>query len=373
MREVAKKEGVFYIPVQEEFAAFRDTLPIGAALIPDGVHPAALGHYQIARSLWQHSGLTNPFTAGDRGLSLPGEEVAVTARLASRFVKTDANGIELILTADATVTVKATWTLGDLRKEESLTLNAGENRWTIPVPSQELPLTNGQARKLIFDLHAGEADSLFIVDLCRTAVLHFNDNKIKGTIDSDKDRPEGKRLVNWQAERVDDSLLLSFEVFDSEINPDGVWPFSRDGLNLILDYRPTERFADLGLDREVTQLFVDVREKPFFAVGLRAWTGLGMDFAATAGGEKTATGYKVQLLINQPFKLHTPSKLGNRDFIGLLIALDDSPAPRGPGGLTITANQKNDGAVNDYANNLPIIDLKNKLDGDAIINACIFP
>ena len=111
------------------------------------------------------------------------------------------------------------------------------------------------------------------------------------------------------------------------------------------------------------------REKPFFAVGLRAWTGHGMDFAAATAGERTATGYTVHLLIKDGFNLHTPVKLSNRDFVGLLVAVAQHATPDGKPGFSITANQSNDLPVNLYANNLPILDLKNKIPGDSIINA----
>lgn len=373
VREVAQAEGVEYVPVQEEFEAFHESLPLNVALAPDGVHPAALGQYQIARSLWEHAGFARPLGKGERSLARVPAGVPVTVKLASRFVKTDATGIELILNAAEPMVVTATWSLGSLRKTETLSLTTGENHWTIAIPNDALPARNGQAADLVFDLRNGAANSLFIVDLTRTQVLHFKDNVISGTVESETDREEGKVVANWQAERVDDNLLLTFEVFDKEINPDGLWPYSRDGLNLVFDYRPTERFADIGLDREVMQLFLDVREKPFFSVGVRAWTGLGMDFAATAAGEKTPTGYKVRLLINNRFNLHTPSKLAKRDFIGLLVSVIDKPAP-GESGGAIISNQKNDLPISAaYANNLPILDLKDQLPGDATITAHLYP
>lgn len=372
VQEVAKAEGAEYIPVQEESAALHESLPLNVMLAPDGVHPSALGQYQIARSLWERAGFSQALGKTERRLSTAPSAVPVTAKLASRFVKTDATGIELLLNASEPLTVTATWTFGTLRKTETLNLIAGENRWTIAIPNDALPTRNGQAASLIFDLRSDEANSLFIVDLARTQVLHFKDNVVSGTVTSEADREEGKLIANWQAERVDDYLLLTFEVFDNEINPDGVWPFSRDGLNLMIDYRPTARFADISVDREVTQLFLDVREKPFFSVGLRAWTGVGMDFAANAAGEKTPTGYKIQLFINQPFNLHTPAKLSAHDFIGLLIAVGDKPAP-GVAGGAIVANQKNDLPVGGYANNLPILDLKDQLPGEAIITAHLYP
>jgi hypothetical protein len=256
-----------------------------------------------------------------------------------------------------------------LRRAEALTLVAGKNTWTIPVPADQLPAGPGQAADLLVDLRADGADSLYIIDLCRTQVLHLKDNRVAGVVECEQERPEGKLVAKWQAERQGDALLLSFEVFDRELVAGGVWPFSRDGLNLMLDFRPTERFADIGMDRYVSQTFLNVREKPFFSAGLRAWTGLGMDFAATAAGKRTPTGYTVQMLISDNFELHTPVRLSNRDFVGLLVGVADHSTVGGKSRLRITTNQKNDTPVYLYADNLMILDLKSKLPGAQIINA----
>lgn len=371
MREVAQAEGAHYVPVQEEYVAFQEKLPAGIVLTADGVHPSSLGHYSIARSLWQYAGFDKPLGKAERVASPPTPSMAVSAALASRFVKTDAAGIELTLTAASAGTATATWSLGDLHKQEKLTLAAGPNTWTIAVPNDRLPARNGQSADLLVDVRDGNAGSLFIIDLCRTAVLHFKDDRVSGVVETDQDRPEGKRLATWEVQRLGESLLLNFEVFTKDIVPEGPWPFSRDGLNLMLDFRPTQRFADIGIDREVTQTFLNVREKPFFSLALRAWTGQGMDSAATAAGARTATGYTAQMLINESFDLHTPVKLSARDYVGLLVAVAEHPSVNGAAKLVITANQKNDQPVSLYANNLMILDLKNKLPDDQIITAHI--
>lgn len=369
MREVAQAEGVHYVPVQESYAAFQEQLPRGIVLTADGVHPSSLGQYSIAHSLWQYAGFDKPLGTGPRVGVTAAQPMPVSATLSSRFVKTDAAGIELTLTADAATTVEATWTIGKLRKQETLKLTAGKNQWTIPVPSDQLPARNGQSADLLVDLRVGSADRLFIIDLCRTQVLHLKDNRVNGVIDAEQDRPEGKRLATWELQRVGEALQLNFEVFAKDIMPNGVWPFERDGLNLMLDFRPTARFADIGVDREVTQTFLNVRAEPFFSVGLRAWTGIGMDSAATASGARTPTGYTVQMLINENFDLHTPVKLSDRDFVGVLVQVAHHPTVNGKPNLVITANQRNDQPVYLFANNLMILDLRNKLPGDEIINA----
>jgi hypothetical protein len=254
-----------------------------------------------------------------------------------------------------------------LRGQENINIIAGINNWTINIPNDKLPATPRQSADLMVDFRVGNSDTLYIIDLCRTQVLHLTDNRVSGEIYTEKERPEGKKLATWEVQKFDNSMLLNFEVFDKDIIPDGIWPFGRDGMNLMLDFRPTPRFADIGVDNEVTQTFLNVREKPFFSVGLRAWTGHGMDSAATAAGTRTETGYKVQMLINENFNLWTPVKMNDRDFVGLLVAVADHPN----NSLSITPNQKNDTPVNLFANNLMIIDLKNKIAGDQIFNAHI--
>ncbi len=383
MREVAKAEGAHYVPVQEEYMDFQEKLTRGIVLTADGVHPSSLGQYSIAHSLWKYAGFDKPLSADKRIVSPATPTALQSIALSSRFVKTDAAGITLTINSPAPATANAAWSLikkvphnsgnakvyadEELRGKETLTLTAGANNWTINIPNDRLPVNNGQSADLLVNLRVGNTDTLYIIDLCRTQVLHLTDNKVSGEIFSTKDRPEGKKLATWEAQRVDNNLQLNFEIFDKEIVADGVWPFNRDGLNLMLDFRPTERFADIGVDREVTQTFLNVRDKPFFSVGLRAWTGLGMDFAATASGAKTDKGYTVQMLITENFNLHTSSKLTNRDFVGLLVAVDDHPNNN----LDIVTNQQNDTPVYLYANNLMVLDLKNKLAGDQIINAHI--
>ncbi len=150
----------------------------------------------------------------------------------------------------------------------------------------------------------------------------------------------------------------------------------RDGFNLMFDFRPTAQFAGISVDREVHQTLLNVYEKPFFAIGLRGWSGAHMGYAAIASGAKTPTGYATQLFINENFTLHNPVNLAARDFLGLLVGVNDADAntanPKS-NVLSITSNQRNDYGVNLYANNLMVIDLKSKLHGDSTINVHLYP
>jgi len=369
MREVAGAEGVYYVPVQEEFSTFQERLPVGVMLSPDGVHPASLGQYNIARSLWQFAGFNKPLKTGKRPTLKPDlvPSAPIKATLSSRFVKTDAAGVELSLTCDKPVTTTVTWSLGESRGQQKLELAAGSTPWKLLLPAALLPTRNGQSALLLMDFSVGNADNFYLLDLCRTAVLHLQNDKVSGVVETGS--TPNRQIATWEAQRLGSDLLLNFNVSTSRIESNNVWPFARDGLNLMLDFRPTERFADIGVDREVTQAFLNVRDTPFFSVGLRAWTGLGMDFAAATAGGRTPDGYSAQMLIHDNFDLHTPVDIANRDFIGLLVGVAMHDLDSTKSDLSITTNQKNDGTVSLYANNLMILDLKNKIEGDAIINA----
>ncbi len=78
--------------------------------------------------------------------------------------------------------------MGDLRRQETLQLGAGDNPWTPAIPADHLPGRNGQNADLLVDFRDGDAQRLYIIDLCRTQVLHFNNDVIRGVVESDKQR-----------------------------------------------------------------------------------------------------------------------------------------------------------------------------------------
>lgn len=376
MRDVAEKEGAIYIPVQEELEAFQQRLPANVILRSDGVHVTAMGQYQMARSIWERAHFADALGNGPRAIRPPAPSPDAALALTSRFLDHQAPALPLTIRASKPAIVTVSWSLGDLHKQETVKLNAGDNPWTPAIPADHLPVRNGQNADLLVDIRDGDAQRLFIIDLCRTQVLHFNaENVISGVVDSENERPEGKRIANWEVRRVGKGLLFSGEVFDSSINNTAIWPFGRDGFNLMFDFRPTAQFADIGVDREVHQTLLNVYEQPFFSVGLRGWSGVNMGYAAVVSGAKTPTGYTTQLFINENFGLHNPLNLEARDFIGLLVGINDADTDPATSRnvLTITCNQRNDYGVNLYANNLTVIDLKNKLPGDSVINVHLYP
>jgi hypothetical protein len=126
--------------------------------------------------------------------------------------------------------------------------------------------------------------------------------------------------------------------------------------------------ADINFDAGVHQTLINVQDQPFFAVALRPWLGAGMEYAATAGGERTATGYRVRFRLHQSFGLYRPLALEQRDFVGLAIIVVNAD-----GGHNSYETARPERPHDQYANNLTILDLKGNLAGDTVRKVYVFP
>lgn len=388
VKEVAAAEGVFYLPVQEEFESFQTGLDRFQRLRPDGVHPASCGEYRIACTLWERLNFSGKLGDGARTLSEPGPRLAVTLRPASPFAAPDASEIEFrvaALSSAAPATpappprggdiplagaLNVAWSLGDRRGTG--TIEAGPNpTWRLTdVPA----LAVGNAADAVIELRGGGRTALFVVDLCAVRVLHLTNDVVTGAIESGQDRAEGRHAADWRLSRSQGELLLQANVIDAEIRSGGDWAWGRDGLNLFWDLRPPERFAGINLDADFHQSLVNVYELPFVAAALRPWLGDGMEYAATASAERTATGYTARFRLHQGFGLHRPLALDQRDFVGLsVIVVDQDGGGKEPVRTAMYEAQPPVQAHDQYANNLMVLDLKNKLSGERVVNVSVWP
>lgn len=369
VKEVAAAEDVLYVPVAEEFEARQQSLATQQVLRPDGVHPSSLGEYQIARSLISRLGLGGKL-AGERKLGEPASELPVDVSLTSRFLDEDGDTIQLLIKSSVPMTVTATVSLGDYHETQKWPLS-GSDKLNLKLPKNVLHLETGKATDLVLELVEGKQRSLYIIDLCKVRVLHLKDGKASGVIDGPADRSQGPRVANWSLAVDGNTLTLEAEIFDSEIRSDSAWAWGRSGATVWLDYRGGDRFADINVDSDVHQTVLNVYDKPFFTGVLRPWLGRGMGNAALLKTAKTDTGYKLQMCVSDKFSKHNDSDLAKRDFIGFdMIAVAMN-----------TVNGKKTGAFyplfptqyphDQYANTLMIVDLKNKLKGEQVVNVCL--
>ena len=375
--EVAAAEGAVFVPVAEDVEAVQQALRPEQVLRHDGVHPSARGQYAIARSLLRHMNFAGPLApAAPRRLAEPPPSLPLEVTLASRFLHNGDTNIALVLTAGAAFDATVTWSGGATRGREPLKLAAGTNTWTLRLPAP-LNLEAGAAGEYVLDVTDGRRMGLYLLDLCHTRVLHPRDGKVSGEILGAAGRPEGRKAVAWTLD-VHDGKTLDFEaeVFDAEIRTDAAWPWGQDGLQVWLDYRPADRFADGGLDSDVYMVMLLPRTTPWFTVGLRPWLGRGIYGAATAGGEKTATGYRCRLSIAdgegqmRRFSKWQNADLSQRDFLGFsLIHTDLDTDAAGKPTAEFNLLHKTQYPHDKYANTLMIVDLRDKLPGESVINA----
>lgn len=189
---------------------------------------------------------------------------------------------------------------------------------------------------------------------------------------STQPRPEGKRVATWQIERMGKALLFSGEVFDSDNQPDNFWPWGRDNVHLWLDFRPTARFADIGIDSDVHMTILTFRDKPRWACTMIPWLGRGMQFAAESGAERTATGWTWSLYVHNYFTKPRPADFSKADFVGFnMIVCDQDKVGKRMSTSFFTAWEASE-VPDKFANAYMIVDLKNRFRGDAITNVHLF-
>lgn len=382
---VARDRKAFYIPAQEEFeAAQRAALP-PQVFRADAVHPSALGQYRIAGSLIRRMAFDAPPSAGARALSEPLPELPVSVSLGKRMLASDGKEIPLTVVTETPLAVTATYTFRRKGLDEMVRKMAewqltGTNSLSLELPAEGPGLERGEAADLVLDLTDGKRRSLYIVDLCRVPVLPLRDSKAGGVIEGDAARPEGRKAAEWTLSLVDGKWLwLEAEVFDSQVVPEHEWPWGQDGLTVWMDYRPPERFADIGVDADVYQCMLLPYEKPFFAVALRPWQGRNIAGPAVAGGEKTPTGYKVRLLVADGkgqfhrFGKWADADLSKRDFFAFnLVLCDQDRAADGKITAAFMPYAKTQYPHDKYANTLTVVDLKGRLQADSVVHAHLF-
>jgi len=264
--------------------------------------------------------------------------------------------------------VTATWSGGDRRGVAELDLADAPVEWTPELPPEALPARPGDLRRLVVALAAGGGHDVFVLDVSRVPVAHPVEGRINGTVESAKERAEGKTVGTWAARLLENGLLLEGEVFDAELRGDEFWPWGRDGVNLYLDLRPPARLAGVGFDSDVHIAILSVTDSPRFSSTLIPWVGRGMHLAADSGAERTAGGYRWHLFINHYFTKPRPVRAADLGVIGFSPLIVDRDA----GGTEWHRGFDNGRAIDKYPNAFPILDFSGRFAGDSVTALHLF-
>jgi lysophospholipase L1-like esterase len=357
--EVAKEKSVHCVPVQSELEAYAATLPAPVVLRPDGVHPNARGHYQVARSLWQHLNFAGNL-GGERSVGTAQPQLDVGLALATNMLPDDAETLAFTITTPKPVRATVTWSLGATRGKEALNLT-GKDSWTLKLPPGMLPQTAGKSVTLVLDVESQGLRRVFVVDVFRKMVVRGKDGVATGTMAD----AQGRQVCTYQFRKTGKALLFEADVKKQELfqTNDYQSPWGRgDALTLYLDTREATKLSGLGFDGGVYQLWFRPQDKPVFSPGFYAYSGKFQPSVGTAHGARTAAGYKVGLAFAAP--------AAERDFIGFDLQVITAEAI---GKQTWNSLQSSDRPMFLFPGVFAIADLYGKLPGDSVSAASIFP
>ncbi len=365
--EVAGEESVVCVPVQSEFERYEETLHRFASLRPDGVHPCARGHYQIARSLWAHLNLAGTLD-GTRRLSPVPVLADVTINLATNIRAVDSNVLEFAIETAAPAPAKVTWSLGQLRGAEELNLT-GKDTWLLKLPEGALPQADGKSATLVLDVESQGGRSVFVVDVFRKRVIHGKDGEAAAVITDE----QGTALCTYRFRKEGRALVFEAEVKKGELfqGSEDQWPWGNgDALTLYLDLGDGAKLGGLGFDGDVYQVWFKPQDKPFFSPGFHPWSGKHMTNVATAYGERLHDGYKVGLQLAGYRNIRERFDISDRDFIGFDLSLIYAEALGKRKWLNV---QESDRRNFLFPGTFMLVDLYGKLTDDSAYSVSVFP
>lgn len=364
---VAREASVACVPVQAEFEDYEASLPRFAILRPDGVHPCARGHYQMARSLWTHLNLAGPLEGG-RTVAAGAPELDVALALATNILPANAEALTFTLAMPKPAAATVTWSQGAARGREALDLR-GQATWTLALPRGALPQTNGSSATIVIDVESQGARRVFLVDVFRKGVIHGADGKAAGTITD----TNGVALCSYQFRKEGRGLIFEATVKKAGIvqGRDDQWPWGNgDALTLYLDIRKAPALGGLGFDGDVYQVWFKPRDTPMFTPGFHPWSGKHMANIATPFGGRTADSYTVGVELDGYVNIKERFDVSDRRLIGCDLSLVYAQAP---GRKTWIDSHPNDRQNFLFPGSFGLIDLYGDLKGEAALTASVFP
>lgn len=303
LRRLADEERCHFVSLAAEFERAKRRLKPLQNFITDGVHPYGWGQYEIARSLIHHLNVSAPFPAADepRGFSasaLPERDFVFSA--ARRFAAAKDEPPSLTIAAPKPCRARLVWSVEgtDLRGEQAIAFSDAPLTVALPVPAAGLPSRPGCISRLLVSVTPeGERPRLAVVDCARVVVHDLTKGVARGEVRTAAARPEGPLVSTWEVREDGPDLWFEGRMFASSFParpkpPADTWMNSSgmNGVMMMLDLRPADRFADNNFDRDMHMVCFSVLERPWAALPL-AWEGRRLANCLYGGAERTPDGY----------------------------------------------------------------------------------
>ncbi len=333
IRQLAAEEDCLLLPVAEELEAYQRSLGPNQVFRPDGVHPYGWGQYVIARAFLNRMNLNGKLN-GERKWSEIPAPVPVRVEPVRAFLNGAEEPLELRLRAEKPLRVRLRWSFGKERGAEELTLGTEPRIWRFPVAPETLRIPLGGFAAATVDLttEAGES-SLYLIDLARTRVLKPVNGVVEGEVVTDRPRSEGPTVARWRLEETPEGELWFTGTVRADEYPRGQGGifrnvFGLNGLQMVFDFRPAERFANLNFDRDVHMVILSVCDQPHFSAQALAWMGRRIQNALFANAEPLADGYRWTLGFRGQITDYRPFDLRPLDYYGFSLLVADSEQNR---------------------------------------------
>ena len=338
IRRICDEECCRYVPVAEDFETAKEEMGPNETLIPDGVHPYGAGQYAIARSLIHHLRVSARLAAADepRGFDatdMPAHDFSF--RPVSRFAA-GADEVPRIAIAapPGTGRTLVRWSVEgtSLGGETTLDFASGAATQTVSlaVPPAGLPSGAGRiSRMIVSATPEGGRARLAVVDLARTKVMRMSGGACGGEVRTDDPRPEGPLVATWRIEEDGPDLWFTGRTYANSFparpkDSSEMWMNSSgmNGLMMMLDLRPPERFADNRFDHDMHMVCFSVLDKPWCVLPL-AWINRSLQSCLYGSAERTPDGYTWRIGLRGRVVNFRRFDIRSYDYFGFNMIFDD--------------------------------------------------
>ena len=337
IRRVCDEEQCRYVPVAEDFETAKEEMGPRETLIPDGVHPYGAGQYAVARSILHHLAVSHRLPRDDepRGFdasALPAHDFAFRAARRFAAAADEPPVLEIAAPAGAGRT-RVCWSVegAACAGAADLDLSASPTQTVaLAVPPETLPSGAGRIARLFVSATPADGRArLAVVDLARVRVLDMRSGRCGGEVRTSDPRPEGPLVATWTVEEDGPDLWFHGRTFASSFpaRPEGpaeTWMNSSgmNGIMMMLDLRPPERFADNRFDRDMHMVCFSVLEKPWCALTL-AWINRSLQSCLYGAAERTEDGYAWRIGLRGFVLDYRRFDVRALDYFGFNLVFDD--------------------------------------------------
>ena len=335
VRRLCDEEMCRFVPVAAEFEEAKKDLKAMQTYITDGVHPYGWGQYVIARSLVHHLRVAEPFAKADepRGFDagpIVRNDFGFSA--AKRFAAAADEQPEIAITAPKACRAVVAWSVEGSQLHGSSTVDFADapHVFRVPVPAAGLPSGAGRISRLVVSVTPEDRRArIAVVDLARTRVIRMENGSCSGEVTTEDRRPEGPKVADWRIEERGPDLWFTGKTYASSFparpeGPQACWMNSSgmNGIMMMLDLRPADRFADNNFDRDMHMVCFSVLDDPWSVLPL-AWEGRTLQNCLYGGVEPTEGGYLWRIGLRGHVVNYRAFDIRKYDHFGVNMVFDD--------------------------------------------------